>query len=184
MSPVPGCWPRPRRSKRARPLLAALDEAMRERKAETVAPDLARAIVELADRDPGDVTLTRLAARLGSQPALERARAIAADRRASEADRLAMLDLLGELKDRASVRLLLDLATRRRIGCRARSGTRRSSALGRFEDDIDRRRLLAAYPRQDEAWRSPGARAALEPSLVGAGLPGGDRPRASFRPAR
>ena len=70
-----------------------------------------KSIVELADHDPADVTLTRLAARAGSRPAMERARAIAADSHAPEQERLAMLDLLGELKDRASVGLLLNLTT-------------------------------------------------------------------------
>src|SRR6185312_15754173 len=76
------------------PLLAALDEAMRGRGTVTVAPALARAAIARADRDPRDVSLTRLSARFGSRPAIERAREIAADRRAPEPDRLAMLDLL------------------------------------------------------------------------------------------
>ena len=64
-----------------------------------------------------------------------------------------MLDLLGELKDRASLGLLLDLATRDDSG----SASVRSAALGalgRFEDESIASTLLAAYPRHDEAWRS------------------------------
>ncbi|HZW34974.1 MAG TPA: PVC-type heme-binding CxxCH protein, partial [Isosphaeraceae bacterium] len=93
-------------------LLAALDEALRGRRGGTVAPGLTAALVALAQRAPADATLTRLAARLGNAPAIERARAVAADRRAREPERLAMLDLLGELEDRGSLGLLLDLATR------------------------------------------------------------------------
>ena len=38
-----------------RPLLTALDEAMRGRDASSVAPELTRSLVDLADDDPGDV---------------------------------------------------------------------------------------------------------------------------------
>ena len=93
-----------------------------------------------------------------------------------------MLDLLGELKDRASVGLLLDLATRDD----RRPAAVRSAALersGRFEDESIATALLAAYPRQDDAGVA-GAGAAPEPGLVGAGLPGGDRPRRAAGRAR
>ncbi len=136
-----------------RPLLAELDEAMRGRGLVAVAPGLERAIVDRADRDPRDVTLTRLAARLGDRPAVERARAVAADHRSPGPDRLAMLDLLGDLKDRVSLDLLLDLATHDDLAPPAvRSGA--LGALGRFEDESIATALLAAYSRHDEAWRS------------------------------
>ena len=62
-----------------------------------------------------------------------------------------MLDLLGELKDRAAVGLLLDLAT----GSDSAAVRFASlSALGRFEDETIALALLAAYPHQVEAWRS------------------------------
>ena len=123
-----------------RPLLAALDEAMRGRSPEAVAPVLRRAILSLADREPGDVTLTRLSARLETRSAVERARTVALDSQVSEVDRLAMLDLLGELKDSASVGLLLDLGdacdasadadpVSRRLKC-ARDGSRTTRSPG------------------------------------------------------
>src|SRR5262249_33851477 len=95
-----------------RTLLAALDEAMRGRLAGPARPAPARTAVHLADCDPTDVTLPRLAARLGNRPARDRARAVVDDHRAPEPDRLAMLDLLGELRDQRSVGLLLNMATR------------------------------------------------------------------------
>jgi putative membrane-bound dehydrogenase-like protein len=136
-----------------RPLLAALDEAMRGRGTVAVAPGLARIVNDGADRDPRDVTLTRLSARLGTRAAGERARAVAADRRAPEPDRLAMLDLLGDLRDRAALGLLLDAATREDA---APASVRAAAlgALGRFEDESIASALLAAYSRQGEAWRS------------------------------
>ena len=65
-----------------RPLLVALDEAMRGRKPETVADALSQALYALADREPGDMTLTRLGARLG-EPTRHAigSRAVAGDRR-------------------------------------------------------------------------------------------------------
>jgi putative membrane-bound dehydrogenase-like protein len=134
-----------------RPLLAALDEAMRGRGSVTAAPGLARDVIDRADREPRDVALTRLAARFGSRPASERARAVAADPRAPEPDRLAMIDLLGDLRDRSSLGLLLDLARHDSAPPPVRSAA--LSALGHFEDESIASALLAAYPRQGEAWR-------------------------------
>ena len=134
------------------PLLAALDEAMRGRGPVPVSPGLTRDVIDRADREPRDVTLTRLAARLGSRPAGERTRAVAADPRSPEADRLAMLDLLDDLKDRASLGLLLDLARDDSAPSSIRFAA--LSALGRFEDESIAAVLLAAYSRQGDAWRS------------------------------
>jgi putative heme-binding domain-containing protein len=140
-----------------RPLLAELDEAMSGRPAGSVAPALIRAVVDLAVHDAGDPTLTRLAARLGSRPAGDRARAVAAERQAPESDRRLMLDLLGELRDLAALDLLLNLATGDESAA-VRSAA--LNALGRFEQDAIAARLLAAYPSQSEPWRSQ-ARAVL-----------------------
>jgi putative membrane-bound dehydrogenase-like protein len=136
---------------RRRPLLDALKEATRGRSGGAIAPELARAFIELADRDPSDVTLTLLAARMGNRPATERARAVAADRQAREADRLATIELLGALADQASVGLLLDLAVRDAAAA-VRKGA--ISALGGFANESIARDLLAAYPRQSGEWRS------------------------------
>jgi putative membrane-bound dehydrogenase-like protein len=136
-----------------RPLLAALDEAMRGRGTVAVAPGLARIVNDAADRNPGDATLTRLSARFGGRAAIERAPSIADDRRAPEPDRLAMLDLLGDLEDRAALGRLLDLSTREdSVPASVRSAA--LGALGRFEDESIASALLAAYPRQDAAWKS------------------------------
>jgi len=134
------------------PLDSALDDAMQGRVSASVASGLARTIIELADQDPSDLTLTRLAGRIENQPALERARALAANRRAAEPDRLAIFDLLGEIKDRASVPILLDLATGDDTGALAVKFAA-MSALGRFEDQSIALSLVATYPRQATAWR-------------------------------
>ena len=136
-----------------RPLLVALDEAMRERQADTLAPSLVQIIVTLADHDPAEMTLTRLAARAGSRTAMERARAIAANGHAAENERLAVLDVMGEVKDRASVGLLLNLTTHVELVIGAIRDAA-FSALGQFDDASIASTLLAVYPRKDQAWRS------------------------------
>lgn len=135
-----------------RPLLTALDEALRGREAGTVAPELARSIFELAAREVADVTLIRLVARLASPVALERARAIAKGTHEREPDRAAMLELLGEIKDKASVPLFLDLVTHGESSANA-VRTAAFGALGRFEDEAIAQALLAKYPHQAEPWR-------------------------------
>jgi putative heme-binding domain-containing protein len=134
-----------------RPLMAALEEATRGRRAGSFAPDLPRLIIDLADREPADVPLTKMAARMGNRQAGARTRALAVDRRAPEQDRLEMLDLMGELKDFTTIRPLLDLATG---GDAMPIRFAALSALGRFEDESVATVLIAEYPRQAEAWRS------------------------------
>ena len=133
-------------------LLVALDETLRGRKPESVDPVLSRAILRLADREPSDGTLTRLAARLRNVPAIKRAREIAADVRLQETVRVAMLDLLGELREPASVGLLIDLAARDQSASPAIRFAA-LNALSYSQDDSIAGALLAAYPRQDEGWR-------------------------------
>jgi putative heme-binding domain-containing protein len=143
----------PRSVEERQPLLAVLDEAMRMRQPEGVSSKLAQWIVAVSDQHPRDLTLTRLAARLGNPAALKRARTVADDPSGAEADRVAALDLLGELKDRHSVRWLLELATH---GRGELSAVRLSAlgALGHLDDDSIARALLAAYPGQAAPWRS------------------------------
>ncbi len=137
----------------ARPLLSALDESMQGRQGATVAPSLSHVIFERWAQEPTDVALTRLAARWGSASARRRALAVARDDHESERDRLAMLDLQGELRDRESIGMLLDLAIRD-ASASAEVRLAALSALGRFEDESIALALVAAYPRQGEAWRS------------------------------
>jgi putative heme-binding domain-containing protein len=135
-----------------KPLLGALDDAMRGRDASSVSQELTRLILDQAKGQVDDVTLIRLAARLKTPSALEEARTIATDAHARESDRVAMLDLLGEIKDRLSERLLLKLATTKKNSATAVRAAA-FGALGRFDDDAIARALLAEYPHQPETWR-------------------------------
>jgi putative membrane-bound dehydrogenase-like protein len=136
-----------------RPLLAVLDEAAGAQRATPVAAKLVQVILDLADKDPHDPALTRLAARLGNCPkARARARSVGFDRHAPEADRLAMLDLLGDLHDKLSVGPLLDLATDKASSAVVSSAA--LAALGRFEDESIATTLLTAYRSQGSVWRA------------------------------
>jgi putative membrane-bound dehydrogenase-like protein len=134
-------------------LVKALDSAMRDRQANSVAPSLVKTVIELADHDPSDATLISLAARVGNRAALDRARAVAADWRAPEKDRLLTLELLGELKDRSSVHFLLNLAVRDDTLTPVIQSVA-MSALGRIEDQTIASGLLSAYPAKTESWRA------------------------------
>ena len=127
------------------PLLTALDEAMRGERPSSVAPELepGQLLAQLTERS-AEYELTRLAARLKYPRGTRAGRAIAKDDARAEADRVAMLDLLGELKDRASVPLFLDLATHGEGSSSARA-TAAFGALGRF-DDSDRDSTAGGIP--------------------------------------
>jgi putative heme-binding domain-containing protein len=72
------------------------------------------------------------------------------DCRAGEGDRLAMIDLLGELVDPAGLGPLLGLAAGGE-GDAIRSAALR--ALARFDDPSIPTKLLPLYPRESEPWR-------------------------------
>ena len=64
-----------------------------------------------------------------------------------------MLDLLGELRDQASLQFLLDLTIQANRPSESLL-IAAFSALGHFSDKSIASTLLAAYPRKDQAWRS------------------------------
>jgi putative membrane-bound dehydrogenase-like protein len=135
------------------PLLGALDEAMKERMAESVAPVLRRAVTAYAEANPSDPSLTLLAARLASGPALDRARHWAANHSRADSDRLRMIELLGERKDRVSIDSLLAIATSEH-GTAERVVLTALRALGRFEDQAIAATLVTAYPHRNAHWRA------------------------------
>ncbi len=136
-----------------RPLLAALDEAMRGRAASLLAPELTRSIVDMNRDNPGDVALIRLSARLGDETSIERARAIAKDNHEPGPVRTAMLDLLGEVRDQPSIPSLLAVATHAEDADGAILAAA-FGALARFEDDAIAAALVAVYPTRALSWRS------------------------------
>jgi putative membrane-bound dehydrogenase-like protein len=135
------------------PLLMALEEAWRGRVSVEAAPGISKMISDLATGAPENGVLTRVAGRLGDGAAITRARGVAAMAGAPVAERVAMIELLGEIHDRSSMEVLLDLATREgSVAGDVRLAA--LSALGRYDDTLIATGLLATYPRQDARWRS------------------------------
>ena len=157
-----------------KPLLFELNQAMSDRDSATVAPLLAHLLLNLADHQSEDPILTTLAARLGSRAAIQRARAISANDRAPNDERLAMLDLLGELRDQSSVQLFLDLTTQAN-GANEAVLIAAFKALGHFHDPSIASTAAGSLSAKRPGLAFPCERVALEPHLVGTSLPGGGR---------
>ncbi len=134
-----------------RMLLAALDEALRGRSAESIAPGLAQAVSALLPQSPAPSLLIRLAARVGNRDGLARARTLASQGNASEMDRVSMIELLAELKDPASLGVLRKLATDGETDAIQAAALKALASLG---DDSTAAALLATYSTQGPAWRS------------------------------
>ncbi len=138
--------------KDAQILITALDDATHGRRAGETSPALKHAILDRFAERPTDAAMIRLAARFGSREAIEQAEAIAAGKTdgADASQRLAMIDLLGELRDPTTIDLLLRLATGE---APAPIATAALNALGRFEAERIARTLLDAYLQRNASWR-------------------------------
>ena len=134
-----------------RALWAELEVATRGRAAGSFSQELAQILVEHAEAHPQDQSLIRLAARVGNRAALEQVRRLATDQKATEADRRAMIELLGELKDREFLDRLIDIATHEPSSV-IRLAT--LTTIGRFDESRVAQVLLATYLAQNEPWRS------------------------------
>jgi putative membrane-bound dehydrogenase-like protein len=133
-----------------RALLSALDEATRGRRAEEIDPSLKRAVLVRFGDGPTDMAALRPAARFGGEEARERAVAIAGDRRAPQGDRIAMMELLGELRAPEALRPLIEAAIGGEPGAIEGAAF---GALGRFDDEAIPAALLGAFPRKGGPWR-------------------------------
>jgi putative membrane-bound dehydrogenase-like protein len=124
-------------------LLRGLDRALEGRQPTAVPAALEKEVQRLWGRQPADPTLLRLAVRLGSAEAYRRALDRAADARAPEADRLALVELLGQVGKADAVPVLL------RVLSGARTEDLRGAALAALEPFPDRtvaEQVLALYP--------------------------------------
>ena len=184
MPPAPGCLPRHRRPRRGGRSWPRWTRRCAGGGAGDGRAGLARARRStLADDDPGDVTLTRLAARLGDR-AGDRAGTVASPPTAARAAG-------GPRRDARAPGRAQGPRVRRsapRPGDAASSARpcdwRPSSALGRFDDDAIADGAAGGLPASGRGLAGPGARAALEPDLVGAGLLWRRSTAARSRPAK
>lgn len=131
-------------------LLAALDEATRGRQPGQMGPELTDTLRARLETGASDAATTRIAARANIPEALALAAARAADPGAADAERIAMIDLLGERGDRANLDALIKLAVEP-----GRDAVRAAAlrALSPFDEGSIPAALLPRYAQEGEAWR-------------------------------
>ena len=125
-------------------LLRGMDKALEGRRLDDASSSLNREIVRLWRLRPDDALLLRMAVRLGEKEAYQRLLAKAADKRIPEGERVAPVELLGQVGQADCVPVLLDLLDA------AKSDPLRGAALSALQPFTDPRiaeRVLALYPR-------------------------------------
>jgi putative heme-binding domain-containing protein len=132
-------------------LITALDESTRGPRRERADAALVSDLVRQWQSDSSNPALTRICARLGHAPAVAHAQRRASDASVHEAERLAMIEFLGELADPLSLKPLTDLATG---GDRDAIQVGALRALAPFDDRAVPSALLAIYSRKSPGWRS------------------------------
>jgi putative membrane-bound dehydrogenase-like protein len=132
-------------------LLGGMDKALEGRRLADASSPLTREIVRLWQSRPDNALLLRLAVRLGEKEAYQRLLTKAADKRIPEGQRVAPVELLGQIGQADCVPVLLDLLDA------AKSDALRGavlSALQPFADPRIAERVLALYPRLSATLRS------------------------------
>lgn len=126
-----------------RHLIAGMEKGLEGRRLDAVPAALVAPLAQLWNQPDPSASLIRFAARAGSRPALAKAVERAADPRAVQADRIALVELLGQLGETSSLPVLLDLADRD-----PNQAVRLAAlnALGGFRQPEVAEKLIARYP--------------------------------------
>jgi putative membrane-bound dehydrogenase-like protein len=125
-------------------VLRGMEKALEGRRLEKVPAVLEKRLDELGRKNPADLTLLRLSMRLGSAEAYRRALEIAADAKATERDRIAVIEVLGQNGKADCVPVLLGvLESAKNDGLRGAA----LSALQSFPDPAISEKVLALYPK-------------------------------------
>ena len=125
-------------------LLRGIDKALEGRRLEKAPEALEKQLLALREKRPDDLTLLRLAVRLGGADAYEQAVQRAGDAKAPDADRIALIDLLGQTAKPDCVPTLLQTLTD------AKSDAVRAAvltALQPFADPQIADEVLSLYPK-------------------------------------
>jgi putative membrane-bound dehydrogenase-like protein len=132
-------------------VIQGMEKALEGRHLKQVPASLAERITSLVQQQPANLTLTRLALRLGNPKAYERAVRLAADAKAPATQRLALIDVLGQIGNAGCVPALLEL-----IGDSQPASIRQAAlaALQPFQDPAIADTVLARYPQMPAALRS------------------------------
>jgi putative membrane-bound dehydrogenase-like protein len=125
-------------------LLAGMEQALEGRKLEQVPPALAKPLADLWQKLPANLTLVRFALRLGSADALDRAIDLADSPKTPLADRVALVDVLGQTGSDRSLSLLLKLLDEREP---AKLRLAVLTALSGFSEPRVAECVLAHYPK-------------------------------------
>jgi putative membrane-bound dehydrogenase-like protein len=132
------------------PLIEGMEEGLAGRQLGEVPEALERPLARLWNRPSPSIALVKLGVRFGSAPALKRARERLADPRAPEAERLALVEVLGQVaspENLASLLALLDQDGRTALTSAA------INALGGYNQPEVAERLLAVYPKRNASVR-------------------------------
>ncbi len=134
-------------------LLTGMDEGLQGRKLARVPSPLVSPMARLwasSQPNPG-VVLTRLAARMGSPAAIATAASRARDPRVAASDRIAMIELLGQLGRPEDLPLVVDILRRDASPAIQLAAV---TAIGAYADPTAARPLLERYPSAPPAVRA------------------------------
>jgi putative membrane-bound dehydrogenase-like protein len=132
-------------------ILAGLEQALQGRRLAKVPPELEAQLARLQKQQPKSMALLRLSVRLGSAEAYEKLLTRCADLQTPESDRIALLELLGQVGKPECVPVLLEVLQG------AKSDGLRAAALAAVQPFPDARiagRLLQLYPKLSADFRS------------------------------
>ncbi len=125
-------------------LLRGIDKSLEGRRLEKAPAELEKQLLALREQRPNDLTLLRLAVRLGGADAYQQAVQRAGDAKAADADRIALIDLLGQTGKADCVPTLLQALTD------AKGDAVRAAALTAMQPFADPRiteDVLGHYPK-------------------------------------
>jgi putative membrane-bound dehydrogenase-like protein len=132
-------------------LIAGMDKGLQGRKLANVPAELAPVIDQLHIENETRPERIRFAIRLGSRTAVVRALALLSDKKVSQADRLALVDIVGQVDDPAAVEPLLNLLNDAQPAAVQIAAL---TALEHFADPRIGNAVLQLLPKVDAATRT------------------------------
>jgi putative membrane-bound dehydrogenase-like protein len=132
-------------------LLRGMEKALEGRRLPSVPPPLAKPLAALLKEQPNNLTVLRFAFRLGNMAAFQRALEMAADAKTPEANRISLIELLGQAGAAECVPVLLTALAETKSDNLSNALL---SALQSFPDGAVTKAVLDLYPRLSGGPRS------------------------------